>query len=232
MCLFLKEKTFFNNGIGNFDSVSLVSKEGIPLGKEPWQNIIIEFTIELWLHQAHISQALNGVLLEADEELLGHNSRDVLLVSESPLIFAGFLLDLSARLLLLYSLLSCFKSLGFDQLSVSDFFEFLLLSIHDPELILLKHFHPRLLKRLKTKHIQHGLNLLIEVKQLPVSIEDLSGFTVLLSWHFWLKNRHRWPVQVEFRSDADLLSWWLVGQILPVLVCLDRHVLSAWDWLG
>ena len=52
-----------------------------------------------------------------------------------------------------------------------------------------------------------------------------------IHWHFGLENGHGRSVEVELGGNSYLLSGWLISQILPVLVRLDGHVLSADDWL-
>ena len=140
------------------------------------------------------------------------------------------LLDISSVDLSLRSALRCFESLCLNQFCVSYLLILLLLFLHYLQLLFFKHFHACLLKSLEDKYIKHGLNFFIKVEEFSVPIKDLSCLAVLLCWHLWLEERNRWSIKIELSSDTLLVSWWLVSKLFDVLICLNIHMLSAWDW--
>ena len=68
----------------------------------------------------------------------------MLLVGIFPLLFASFLLVCSTLSFSFNASFCRFKSLGFDQLSISYFFVVLLLTLHDCKLGLFEDFHASL----------------------------------------------------------------------------------------
>ena len=155
----------------------------------------------------------------------------MLLMSKLTLCLSGLLLVCSALTFSIDTSFCSLESLCFDQLSVSDFFIFFLLCLHDREFVFFKHFHASLFKCFQAEHIEHRLNFLIEIKQLNIGIEDLRSLAILLCWHLWLEERDGGSVEIELSGNAHLLSRWLICQVLNVLVSLDEEVLPAHDGL-
>ena len=158
---------------------------------------------------------------------LANDAGDVLLMSCRALLLPCLLLVSTATALSLHTSLGSLEPLRLDQLSVADLLVLFLLVLHDRQFGLFKHLHARLLQRLQAEDVEHGLNLSIEVEQLPVIVENLRLLAVLLRGHLRLEKRHRRSVQIKLSGNADLLCRWLVCQVLNVLVGLKASMHTA-----
>lgn len=188
-------------------------------------------SLQLRLEHAHAIEVGNGSLLDSNEEFLRDDARHVLLMRQLFLRLSRLLLVGSALLFSIDSRLSSLKSLGFDQFGVSDFFVLLFLCLHRGQLLLLEHFHTGLLERLETEDVEHGLDLLVKVKQLDVGIENLCCLAVFLRRHLRLEQGYGGSVKVKLSSDAHFLRRWLIRQVLNILISLHVQVLSTHYWL-
>ena len=191
----------------------------------------MEVSFKFWLHVAQVGECLDACLADALEVVLGHDTGDVLLVSELALHLSGLLLNSSPVDFGLDSTLGCFHSLSFDQLGVSDLFIFLLLFLHYLKLLFLEDLHAGLLESLEHEHVEHWLDFLLEVKELNITIKDLGGLAVLLCWHLWLEEGNGRSIEIELSCDSLLVGRWLVSQLLDVLIGLSDHMITTWNWL-
>ena len=91
--------------------------------------------------------------------------------------------------------------------------------------------HSCLFQCLAAQHIEHWLDLLVEVKELIVTFINLSGFAILFRWHFWLEEWHWGSIQIELSGDALFPLSWLISEDLFVWLGLYVHVHSARHWL-
>lgn len=187
--------------------------------------------LQLWLKHAHASKCLDSPILNANQVLLGNNTRHVLLMGKLSLCLSCLLLVSTALFLSIDARFSSFESLSLDKLRVAYLLIFFLLGLHAGEFALFKDFHARLLESLQAEDIEHGLDLLVEVEKLVISIKDLCRLAVLLRWHLWLEERHRGSVEVKFGCDTHLLSGRLIRQVFYVLVGLYEEMVSAHDRL-
>ena len=194
----------------------------------------MQITLEFGVQKTHACQCRDGILLKADQVLLSDNSRDMLLMGCFTLLFASFLLVGATLFLRSHAGLSGLEALSFDQLSVPLFLVLFLLLVHNAKLSFFKNLHSRLLECFETEHVEHGFNLSIEIEKLSISIEDLSRFTVLFSWHFRLEKWLRRPIQIKLSCDAHLHCRGLICQVFDILIGLDEQVLSTMDglWRG
>ena len=221
-----------NNSSINHEACELlclrcILREGLLLVHKPRQHIIVHFALERWLHEAHVRECLNGALFQPNQVLFRDDARHMLLVSVLTLLLASFLLVCTPLLLGFEASFSCLETLSFDQLRIANFLVLFLLLLHDRELCLLEDLHASLFKRLHAQDVEHGLNRGIEIEKLSLIIVDLRLFAVLLGGHLGLEEGHRWPVKIELRSDAHLLSRWLVRQVLNIFVRLHGKVLAT-----
>ena len=218
----------------HLDAFLLVVLKGRLLCHEPRLDVAVDVHLELGLQHAHSAERRQCVFLKSDQVFLGNDARDVLLMSSLALSLAGLLLVGSAFSLGLHSSLSSFEALSFNQLGVPHLFVLFLLVLHDGEFGLFEDLHARLLQRLQAEHVEHGLDLGIEIEQLSIVIEDLGLFAVLLCRHLWLEQRYGRSVKVELCGNADFLGRGFVSQILNVFVSLKADVGASLNglWRG
>lgn len=191
----------------------------------------MQVALQLGVEKAHAGQSRDGVLLKADQVLLGNNSGDMLLVGSFALLLASFLLVGATLFLRGEAGLSSLEALSFDQLGVPLLFILFLLLVHNAKLRFFENLHSGLLESLEAQHVKHGFNLSIEIEKLSISIEDLSSFAVLFRWHFRLEKRLGRSIQIKLSSDAHLHCRGLVCQVFDILIGLDEQVLSTGDGL-
>ena len=86
----------------------------------------------------------------------------------------GCLLDGSAGDFISNTLLSSFKSLSFNQFSVSDLLIVFRLLLYDSKLMFFEDLHLGLIECFFNQNVEHGLNLLIKVEKFIVTVVDLS----------------------------------------------------------
>ena len=100
---------------------------------------------------------------------------------------SGLLLVCSALFFLVDAGFRSLEPLCLDQFCVSDFLVFFLLSLHSGQFLFLEHLHSGLFERLEAENVEHGLDLLVKIKQFYIRIEYLRRFAVLLRWHLGLE---------------------------------------------
>jgi len=155
-------------------------------------------------------------------------------MSKFTLLLSCLLLVTTALLLGIDARFSSLESLSFNQLSVTNFFIFRLLSFHDGEFVFLDNLHSCLFESLKAENVEHGLDLFVKVKELGVSVIDLGRFTVVLSRHLRLEEGHRGSIEIELCSDAHFLSGRLISEVLNIFISLHEEMRTAmyglWGW--
>lgn len=151
----------------------------------------------------------------------------------SPLQFllSSLVLSLTSLSLLLASLLSSSIPLSDNELSIDTLFIFFLLTFDSIDFVLLLDLHLGLFKGLGAKNVEHRFNFGVEIKQIWVTLLNLSFFAVTRFGHFRMEHGYWRPVHIELSGVTSLLLWGLVSKNFFVLHGLNCRMHSSWDRL-
>jgi len=148
----------------HLDRVFLIASEDILLIHEPGKHFLVQVTLQLFVHHAHAAESSQCIIFQADQVLFANDTCNVLLMSVLTLLLSSLLLVSTTLALSFDASLSSLESLCLNQLCIAYLLVLFLLVLHNRKLSLLENLHACLLKCFQAEHIEHRLDLMIEVE--------------------------------------------------------------------